>query len=81
LQLYSYTPRPLLLLFIVIDILKIEYDYQWGLSFLLSRSSDNRLARLLACLSFFLLIIISVLFGVLLTVFICRINRHHSTLL
>jgi hypothetical protein len=47
LQLYSYTPRPQFLLFIVIEILKIEYDYQWGSFFLLSKNPGNRLTRLL----------------------------------
>jgi hypothetical protein len=77
---YSSTTRPLLLLFIVIEILKIEYDYQWGLFFLLSRSPGIRLAHLLHGLPVVPLFnSIIFLFGVLLTFFICRINRHHST--
>jgi hypothetical protein len=74
LPMYSHTTRPLPLLFIVIEILKIKYDYHWGFFFfLLSRSPANRLDRLLHYLPAI------IIFGVLLIVFRWPINRHHPT--
>jgi hypothetical protein len=61
--------RPLSLIFIVIEILKIKYDYHWVL---LSIRPANHLDRLLHDMP------VIILFGALLIVFRCPINRHHS---
>ena len=80
LPLYSFTARPLPPLFIVIEILKFEYDYQWGLFFyFLEVPATALIDCFTAYPSSFISIVIRILFGVLLTVFICRINRYHST--
>ena len=69
-----------LLLFIIIEILKIKYDYKWGLFFyFLEVPAITLLVCFTACLLSLLLIVIKILFGVLLTIFICTINRYHST--
>ena len=56
LQLYSYTPRLLLLLLIAIEILNIEYYYQWDLfifNFQKSQQPPCPLASWSACRSSF----------------------------
>ncbi|BAS90065.1 Os04g0514150 [Oryza sativa Japonica Group] len=78
LQLYSYTPRPLLLFFIVIKILKIKNNYQCGFFsfYFLEVTATALLVCFTSYMTSLLLIVIRILFGVSLTIFICHINRH-----
>jgi hypothetical protein len=72
-----YDP-PTVSFFFVIEILKAKYDFHWGLFFYFLEVPPTALTDYFTtCPSSFLLIVIRILFGDLLIVCRCPINRHH----